>query len=268
MIAERVFSTRRRRLAIRGACEGKGRMSKGKALERIRRNQLVSAAMAATSKRYGIVHPGVSDGALRLGYVDLEPLEGCVRRIQDALGVTVDGWPGQGFLCALWGDNKPMEDDVIVRTVSCMQLGDVDYVLGAGSTGWFDKELDDGSGADCSAFVAWTLLRRKAGGPDWKNSKGQNHWLHSDSVVYDATNTNVIFRECDLQPWCIFAYGDRGGKQGHVGWVVAVNGPRDIEIIDCSSSQSRRLGDAVRQRSGNWLFNRDDVVWCKPTWWP
>jgi hypothetical protein len=240
-------------------------MSKTSALNNVKRNQLITQAMYDSSKRHEVRHPGVADSALRLGYIDNEPLSGCVSRLQSVFEIAVDGWPGNEFLCALWQDNKPSADFVRQRVISCMQSGDVDYVLGAGSPPWFGKQLDNGEGVDCSAFIAWSLMRRKAGGPDWKNSKGQSNWLHSDSVVYDATNTNVIFKECELQPWCIFAYGDKNGRQGHVGWVVDV---RDgLEIIDCSSSQSRNYGDAVRQRSGEWLRNRDDVVYCVPVWW-
>jgi len=243
-------------------------MSKRRAIQRIQRNQLVTFAMAESFARHGVQHPGVDLDALRLGYVDEKPLEGCVRRLQAAFGISEDGWPGNEFLCRLWADNKPSKDNVQIRVVSAAQMGDVAYVLGAGAANdqWFAKEPDSGAGCDCSAFIAWSLLRRKAGGPDWRNSRGQQNWLHTGSIVHDAQNDCAMFRQiAEPIPWCIFAYADKGGRQGHTGWVVETR--NGLEIIDCSSSQSKRLGDGIRQRSGEWLRNRDDVVYCVPVWW-
>ena len=244
-------------------------MSKAKALARVQRNQRITAAIAASCERHGVTVPGVDRDALRLGYIDQAPLASVVTALQEAFGIGADGWPGNGFHAALWQDNKPSKDDVQIAVICAAQGADVAYVLGAGAANdrWFAKTPDTGAGCDCSAFIAWSLGRRKAGGPDWLNSRGQQNWLHTGSIVHDATGPQQMFRQIDRPlPWSIFSYADAGGKQGHTGWVVGVrNG--DLEIVDCSSSQSRKRGDAIRQRSGNWLRKRDDVIFCVPAWW-
>ncbi len=248
-------------------------MSKQRAIARLKLNQRITVAMAESVHRHGVsLPPSVDVGGLRLGYTGDLGMEGAVRALQETFATIypfsgeADGWPGSKFLCALWADNRPDARSTADRVVAAANMGDVSYMLGAGASNsaWFAKAPDEGDGCDCSAFVAWSLQRRKAGGPDWLNSKGQQNWLHTGSIVHDAQNEQQMFVEVEMQPWCIFSYADKGGKQGHTGWVVRTD---PLEIIDCSSSQSRAYGDAIRLRPGDWLLNRDDVVYCVPRWW-
>ena len=245
-------------------------MSKAGALEALRRNQIATARLERVLVAADVLPSGVDAVSLRLGYVAPATLGECVEAFQTLAGITADGWPGNGTLCKLWTMTRPTEAETRASVTACTVGADVDYVLGAGAANglWFAKTADEGLGCDCSAFVSWSLLRRKAGGSDWLARAGVPWWLHTGAIVADATGPQEMFRQCDPVDWSIFAYADKGGAQGHTGWIVkGGDDPQTWEIIDCSSSQSRSLGDAIRRRSGAWLDGRAGVIYCRPVWW-
>ena len=246
-------------------------MSKQSALSAMQRNQITTERLSRELVAADAIPAGVDPIELRLGYISTAQLADAVEAFQTLAGLTADGWPGNATLCALWAATRPDEREVAARVVAATTGADVDYVLGAGASNglWFAKTADEGLGCDCSAFVAWSLLRRKAGGDDWLAPSGVPWWLHTGAIVADATGAQGMFKQCDPVDWTIFAYADAGGSQGHTGWIVkGGDDPQTWEIIDCSSSQSRSLGDAIRRRSGAWLDGRAGVIFCRPMWWP
>jgi len=202
-------------------------------------------------------------------------LEDAVRRVQqigrdrfDWAG-PVDGDPGNKTYAVLWHLAKPTEAEtreIIFRAAEGRQV----YRMDQQNCGWFEEKWDaDGDGSDCSDFIALGLGRRKAGGPDWKNSKGQENWLHTGSIYHDATHDQKFFRLLDQpEPTCLFVYPDKGDSQGHVGFITGlVNG--EPWGLDSSSSQSRK-GDAIRLRDMGWTKKKvktRGLIYVKPVWW-
>jgi len=180
-----------------------------------------------------------------------------------------DGWPGNDTLCALWNDNRPSPEQVIARAIAAAQAADQRYAMGTSGPRWLADTFDpEGDGADCSDLVSWCLGRRKAGGPDWINSRGQRNWLHTGSIVHDAAHSQVLFaRIAEPVGPCVVSYPDRNGKQGHTAIIItAADG--HLRGVDCSYSQGRRTGDAVKVRDLSWFTRRASVVFCRPVWWP
>jgi hypothetical protein len=176
----------------------------------------------------------------------------------------IDGWPGGDFGCSLWQFSKPDCSQVLRDVKRWADGADVLYKLGHGSPGWLQEDLPDQ--LDCSAWVALVLGRRKAGGPDWQNSKGQDWWLHTGSIYSDAKGACELFNEVETPlAGDVFTYPDSGGRQGHTGFVV--DGDWPLTICDCSSSQSRRTGDAIKFRDGAWLHKKDRAIFVRPAWY-
>ena len=179
-----------------------------------------------------------------------------------------DGWPGNNTYCAIWNDNKPGPDQVVARALAVAQGHDITYAMGTSGPRWLASTFDpEGDGADCSDFVSYCIGRRKAGGLDWTNDRGQRLWLHTGSIVTDARGDNKLF--CDIgdpvAP-CIASYPDRNGKQGHTGVIVSVHGGA-LRGVDCSYTQHKRTGDAVKVRDLSWFKRKAGVVFCAPVWW-
>lgn len=240
-------------------------MSKRRALLRLQNNARALSHLYRACAKLGMTIPNADPPLLA---PEVHTLERIVERFQsladDALPwrVSADGWPGRDTLCAVWSVAPPSREDVITHALSLAEGEPVLYRLGAGADGageWLQPlhRFDEaGDGEDCSSFVAACLGRRKAGGPDWRNSKGQQWWCHTGSIYHDATGPNDLFVAIpEPVRGCVFTYPDAGGKQGHTGIVIAADGDL-LRIIDCSSSQSRRHRDAIRQRDGAWLYNK------------
>ena len=184
----------------------------------------------------------------------------------DWVGIA-DGWPGSRTYCALWQYARPDREQTIDRALWCARSSpNIPYVLGGGSGGWFEPGVIK-TGMDCSSFVAMVLARAKSGGPDWTNSKGQYMWLHTGSIYTDALNNQALFREVEKpRPGSIFVYPDADGKQGHTGFMLT-GGALTWAGTDCSSSQSRAWGDAIRLRSMEWLRSKSAAIFVEPIWW-
>ena len=244
-------------------------MSKSSALRSLAKNQYAMQALAWV--------PVSDDTGLKtedwiFGEFTPEQLEARVAAFQAFASETypwvgaADGWPGTKTYCALWQYAKPDRQQVLERAVwFARDSAPIPYVLGGGSAGWFEPGLI-ASGMDCSSFVALLIARAKAGGPDWVNSKGQYLWLHTGSIYSDATGPQQMFRQVDApRPGSIFVYPDSDGKQGHTGIILRAdcgwNG------TDCSSSQNRDWGDAIRLRSMEWLKSKSQAIFVEPVWW-
>lgn len=248
-------------------------MSKSSDLKKLARNQWALKVLSQTP----VSLDGINPAEWVFGDIALDLLEKLVKQYQefsaqffDWVG-PVDGWPGTKFYCALWQSylsNLSRETLVERAAWFAAHTSAVPYVLGGGSTGWFEPGPSP-QGLDCSAFVALLLGRAKSGGPDWVNSKGDYMWLHTGSIYSDAKGPQVLFREVsEPRLGSIFVYPDNGGKQGHTGLVIGGDLPSGkLAVIDCSSSSSRNWsGDAIRMHTSG-VGQRDDTIYVEPVWW-
>lgn len=175
----------------------------------------------------------------------------------------VDGWPGDRTLCALWRDVRPGFGEVVDRASLAANAGRVAYKMGGPGPGWLD--IGFGPFGDCTDFIAYCLGRAKSGGPDWVTADGKWRWLHTGSLVDDATGACELVRAISepVAP-CIAVYPDRGGRQGHAAIVTSVSDRGGLLGVDCSSSSWHRYGTAVRWRNLGFLRRRKGIVWCRP----
>mgnify|MGYP002639546124 FL=1 len=188
-------------------------------------------------------------------------------QFQKNFGLVEDGHPGQDTLAALWTLNKPTRETFEARMLVAAEDTGTVYTLGAGGYGWAQREFDDE--CDCSGFMAFCLgLSRKPSTAF--QVKGRQYWFSTDSMVA-AGKEGLFFREVgSLTPGSIVAYPDRNrdGKvtQGHTAYVSEIRNGIPFGY-DCSSSQSRKTGDAIKLRSLAFFNRRKTTVWMKPTWW-
>lgn len=110
------------------------------------------------------------------------------------------------------------------------------YKLGRGgynqdhpSVNW-DKER-----CDCSGFGSWVFMTRRRPKP------GRDFWFETTAIYNDATGPQTVF-VCIPEPvvGCMVVYGDSGGKQGHMGIVVAVGPDGEYDVIDCATRRGNR----------------------------
>jgi len=233
--------------------------SKKRALEKLESNQ---RAMAALGCVVGISGARLSES------VEQAQIMG---RQSFAWAGAVDGWPGSNFYAVLWHLSRPTEEQARARIFAVAGGPDTRYKMDRQNCGWFEDVWDrDGDGSDCSDLIAYGIGRRKAGGADWLNSKGQQNWTHTGSIVHDATHKQELFRLLDKpEPMCIFAYVDKDGGQGHCGFVTDIDKDGTLHGIDCSSSQGRK-GDAVTWRNLDWTRRKIEsrgLIYCKPVNW-
>tara|TARA_B100001094_G_C17960807_1_gene685308 strand:- start:273 stop:881 length:609 start_codon:yes stop_codon:yes gene_type:complete len=123
------------------------------------------------------------------------------------------------------------------------------YILGKG--GWNPSSDTPGKECDCSGFVSWVI-----GKP--RNYKyGSHKWISTSDIYSDAKDGYHLFREIeDPEPGCIVVYGDSGGRQGHCAIVTKVE---PLRGIDCSSSQSKRGGDAITERDISFFEMKNSI---------
>lgn len=203
-----------------------------------------------------------------------------VRAFQADRGLKVDGLAGPDTLAAFEGGDdlavcKPAPAELhpvfarrIARARAAVRRG-ILYRLGHG--GWNPKaELpgrpgpidagDRGSGADCSGFIAWDLELPR------QHTIVAGLWgISTVSLDRDGRTPGGLFRQISAPvPGCLAVYPDRDGEQGHVGLVTEVS--PHLRGIDCSSSRSRKIGEAItergfeffRDRGAIWLLRNDD----------
>lgn len=184
-----------------------------------------------------------------------------VAKYQRHRELAADGWPGSKTLASLWQQARPSEQETRERLEHAATKR-VKYKLGRGGFAWLSDDIGDL--CDCSGFICWALgLSRKP------SPIGGGVWWSTDSIRADALGDQAVFRRVEpgSRP-ALVVYGDyrRGGavRQGHIGFVVD---PDTWEGYDCSSSQSRRRGQAITCRDLSFFGRRASTVWCVPVWW-
>jgi hypothetical protein len=185
--------------------------------------------------------------------------EEIVRRFQEQQQIGVDGYPGNTTYYTLWSlGYRPSTLAMLVATArSWCRIGTV-YKLGAGGYEW----LPDfpATELDCSGFVASVLGRSRKPQNDFPS------WLSTDSIWNDCAGNQLLFREiAEPVSGCLVVYPDSDGKQGHVG-IVTVVMASGIGGVDCSSSASRLLGDAITERDLSFFLTKKGVRMCVPQW--
>ncbi|RYG37372.1 CHAP domain-containing protein [bacterium] len=132
------------------------------------------------------------------------------------------------------------------------------YRLGKGG---FDPRAklphDSSKGCDCSGFVAWVCGLRRDQVNARKPWSKLLPWIETTMVRADAVGKQLVFvRISEPVAGCLVVYGDKGRSQGHIGVVTRV-GPnkKSIDVVDCSSGQYKRTGEAIDERNGDFFIN-------------
>lgn len=118
----------------------------------------------------------------------------------------------------------------------------------------------DGGRSDCSGFISWLLMTRRRPKP------GRPFWIETTAIFNDASGKQQVFTELDEpEEGCLVVYGDRNGKEGHIGVVVKVHsvnpGHLDYDTIECASGVLGRLGKAIRERKdAQGLFGKRGAI--------
>jgi hypothetical protein len=113
---------------------------------------------------------------------------------------------------------------------------------------------------DCSGFVAWVI------GISRKPKTTRPFWVETSAICHDANNAKRAFVKIDKPvPGCIVSYPDRAGREGHTAIVTGSAFNTDgsvasISGVDCSSGQSRRLGQAITERDLSFFLTRPGVT--------
>lgn len=124
------------------------------------------------------------------------------------------------------------------------------YVLGQGGFHPLDTLPTRNGSCDCSGFAAWGLGIDRWQGRHKKKWSAVVPWIETTAIVKDARGKNHLFRQVNQPiPGCLVVYGDRFGRQGHVGIVDSVRSATDFDVIHCSKGNDRN-GDAIQRTSG------------------
>ena len=141
--------------------------------------------------------------------------------------------------------------DIVTRARSAMGKS-IPYVLGHG--GWHPHDPlpeRNGSGCDCSGFVAWCLgVCRQCKDPAFP-------WYETTAIAHDATGDQRHFqmvRWQDAQPGDVLVYGDRKDSegqrhQGHIGVISACDLTGPIRVIHCSKGAWKAYADSITETS-------------------
>lgn len=123
-------------------------------------------------------------------------------------------------------------------------------------------------GLDCSGFVAWCCGISRDPGRNKKNPALSSmpisrwpRWVESTNIWADVTGPQFAWELValrDLQPGDVLVYPDYKNALGEhrEGHVAIVADPIRRTIIDCSSSQSKALGQAITERDGSFFWNK------------
>jgi len=133
------------------------------------------------------------------------------------------------------------------------------YKLGQGGFHPLDVLPTRTGQCDCSGFAAWTMGINRWQGRHKKPWASYLPWVETTAIVRDATGAQRLFKRIDEPvPGCLVVYGDRLGRQGHVGIVDNVRGLKDFTVIHCSKGNDRS-GDAIQRTNGG-LFVRAKAI--------
>ena len=119
---------------------------------------------------------------------------------------------------------------------------------------------------DCSGFAAWAL------GLDRFQPDTAIRWVETSRMILDSRGDRPeLFAEVEYpELGAVAVYGDRGGRQGHVGIVVEVPAEWDVEhpqhelvrVVHCSTGNQRRTGAAIAETDAT-LWRRRGGVWLR-----
>lgn len=243
--------------------------SKARALARLESNPRMMAALMDAVRSLGL---DLKSWPTTEELVRIVQTEG--RRRWPKWAGKVDGWPGNNFGDVLWHLARTSESECLELITAVANGEPTRYKMDMQNSRWFEHEWDrDGDGSDCSDLIAYGIGRRKAGGPGWLNSKGQQNWTHTGSIYHDAMRAQRLFRRLELDDGlpglCIFSYADANGGQGHTGFVWQ-EPDGNLMGIDCSFGRHKHDGDAVQIRSMEWTRRKiatRGLIYCKPVWW-
>lgn len=139
-----------------------------------------------------------------------------------------------------------------------------DYKLGAGGMRPNDPQpWDEREGrkeCDCSGFAMWAWGMSRLQKPG-----GRDLWYDTSQIARDARYSGQLFELLDswesLRPGDGLVWGDRHGKQGHVGIVVATE---PLAVAHCSRGNWTRTKDAIQETpSAIFADNGALAVRCK-----
>ncbi len=128
----------------------------------------------------------------------------------------------------------------------------VTYKLGRGgfNAKWPDMVGWDDQKCDCSGFVSWVLMTRRA--PKFLRP----FWIETTAIWKDAQGRQRTFHQIPKPlPGCIVVFPDRRGHEGHVGIVSVVHEPGMYDVIDCT-------GKGIREHAGTYFQSRPDAIFC------
>lgn len=162
-------------------------------------------------------------------------------------------------------------DSILARARSAIGKGTV-YSLGKGGRNpAAPLPGDEDNRCDCSAFAAWAcglhVVQSKV--PLHRRYNGGR--LTTSSIIYDArrpqTETGLFTIVPAPDPGDFVAYPWKDGKPGHIACVSEFDPVwfwAGLVVIDCSSTNSKQTGDAIRERSGA-FFGRHASVFVRYT---
>lgn len=118
-------------------------------------------------------------------------------------------------------------------------------------------------GCDCSGFVAWCCGVSRD--PAKRKDKLWPKWFETTNIWTDAKKARLRFGlvpMAELQPGDVVVYPDHkdaagGHREGHI---AVVADPLYRLIIDCSSSQSSKTGQAITLRPGDFFWRNPMAV--------
>ncbi len=115
---------------------------------------------------------------------------------------------------------------------------------------------DDAGKCDCSGFVAWAIWLSR------KPKVSRKWWIETTRIARDAKGRKSVFTQIrEPRAGCLIVYGDKGGRQGHIGIVTEVDGSGRVTGIDCSYGMSRKTGRALHERDLSWMRRRG-AIYC------
>lgn len=258
-------------------------MSKHKALLNLRSNHIKMAAFESVLHVRGIEGAELIEN-WRARVAPLSQIEWAVKKFQQWCIKEMhpwmdsdddDGWPGLKFDTSLWVLFRIGPDEVVERLKSVADGPDSLYLMDSTTSRAFENVWDrDGDGGDCSDYLAYGFMRRKAGMYDWKNSRGQKMYVATDNLPHLLEQPDGWLRECDDSklPFVVFYpdyYVVKDGKsvrrQGHTAVVTEIRDGRWWGY-DCSWSQGKK-GDAIKLRDLSFFQRKTSTRICRPPWW-
>lgn len=89
-------------------------------------------------------------------------------------------------------------------------------------------------------------------------------WIETSGVYQDATSTQRLFQRVHrAEPGDGIVWPDRGGHEGHIGVIVAVDAAGEpTEVVHCSSGNYRRTGRAIARTSAD-IFKSAGAIYVR-----